>query len=219
MTISSVRRARANVWVRSGRLVFGLFLFALGTVFTLRAELGLSPWDVLADGIRIHTPLSFGRAVIAIGAALILVSLLFRVKPGPGTVANMLLIGFFADHLLNTGVGADLAPGNEVVRVVVLLSGVAVIGLGSALYIGAEMGAGPRDSLMVAVSTRTDLSIRSARTLIEGSALIAGAVLGGRLGIGTAVFALTIGPAVHFFFERFGMDSAGRQLPAESEGH
>lgn len=194
----------------------GLFLFALGTVCTLRAELGISPWDVLADGIRIHTPLSFGQAVIGIGAALILVSLVFGVRPGPGTLANMVFIGLFADMLLATDVGATLDEAHLALRMLVLLTGIAIIGLGSALYIGADLGAGPRDSLMVAVAARTRFSIRTARTLIEGSALVIGALLGGRVGIGTAIFAVTIGPSVHLFFDLFGMDSSGskRETPA-----
>lgn len=211
-----------SIPARVVRLYVGLFLFALGTVCTLRAELGISPWDVLADGIRINTPLTFGQAVIAIGAILIAVSFIFGIKPGFGTVSNMIFIGLFADLMLNTGVGEGLPEQNVVVRVVVLLAGIAIIGLGSALYIGAEMGAGPRDSLMVTVSSRTSLSVRLARTVIEGSALLAGIALGGSFGIGTAVFALTIGPSVHFFFDRFGMDSAGRRpgpLPEGSEGH
>ncbi len=209
-----------TVWVRSLRLVLGLSLFALGVVCTLRAALGISPWDVLADGIQERTPLSFGQAVVAIGAVLILVSLLFKVRPGPGTVANMLLIGPFADLMLATDIGSDLDDGHMAIRIAVLLTGVLIVGLGSALYIGAELGAGPRDSLMVAVHTRTGLSIRVSRTLIEGSALIAGALLGGDFGVGTAVFAVTIGPSVHFFFSRFGMDAAGRRhTPVESEGH
>jgi len=214
--------ANPAAWLRSARLTLGLFCFGLGVVFTLRAGLGISPWDVLADGIRIHTPLTFGQAVIAIGAVLIVVSLAFKVRPGPGTIANMLLIGMFADLLLATHVGQNLDEGHPALRLLILLCGIAIIGLGSALYIGAQMGAGPRDSLMVAVATRTKLSIRSARTLIEGSALLAGAVLGGRFGIGTAIFAISIGPAVHFFFDRFSLDSSGRKMhptPEDSEGH
>lgn len=208
--------------IRWIRLLGGLFLFALGVVMTLRAELGISPWDVLADGIHLHTPLTFGMAVIAIGAVLITVAAAFGIRPGPGTLANMLLIGVFADLMLATDIGAGLDDDRLILRVAVLLGGVAVIGLGSALYIGAQLGAGPRDSLMVTVATRTGWSVRLSRTIIEGSALLLGAILGGSVGIGTAVFAVTIGPSVHFFFDLFGMDGAGKRMPARTiprEGH
>ncbi len=210
---------KEHLIARSVRLLAGLFLFALGVVFTLHAELGISPWDVLADGIQIHTPLSFGQAVIIIGAVLIVVAMLFGINPGPGTLANMLLIGLFIDVLLATSMGAALDQSHLVFRIATLLGGVVIIGLGSALYIGAELGAGPRDSLMVSVASRFKLSVRTSRTMIEGSALLAGAILGGRVGIGTAVFAVTIGPSVHFFFDRFGMDPSGRRVVAEQEGH
>jgi uncharacterized membrane protein YczE len=209
--MQAFNRRATDLPLRTLRLFTGLFLFALGVVMTLRAELGISPWDVLADGIELNTPLSFGQAVIAIGAALIAVSFFFNVRPGPGTIANMIFIGLFADMLLATDIGGGLDDGHLVTRLAVLLGGVAVIGLGSAFYIGAQLGAGPRDSLMVSVATRTNLSVRLSRTLIEGSALIVGIILGGSFGIGTAIFAVTIGPSVHLFFDLFGMDAAGRK--------
>ena len=181
-------------------------MFALGTVMTLRSNIGLSPWDVLADGIRLHTPLSFGGAVIAIGAILIVASLVGGVKPGIGTIANMLLIGVFTDLMLATDVGAGLMDGSLVWRVLLDLGGIAIIGLGSALYIGAELGAGPRDSLMVLLSRKAKLRIGIARAVIEGTALVGGFVLGGTAGVGTALFALGIGPAVDVSFRLFGME-------------
>lgn len=173
---------------------------------TLRSNIGLSPWDVLADGIRLRTPLTFGVAVIAIGAVLIVASLLGGVRPGIGTIANMLLIGIFADLMLATDIGAGLRNGPLVWRVVLDLGGIATIGLGSALYIGAELGTGPRDSLMVLLSRKAKLRIGVARAIIEGTALIAGIALGGTAGVGTALFALGIGPAVDISFRLFGME-------------
>ena len=181
----------------------------------LRAALGLSPWDVLADGVRRNTPLTFGLAVILIGLVLVLGSLAAGIKPGPGTIANMVLIGAFADLMLSTGVGGGLGEGSMLLRVVVMLGGILTTGLGSALYIGAELGAGPRDSLMIAVATRSGLRVGVARAVIEGSALLIGILLGGSVGIGTLVFALGIGPAVDVAFQIFRMDSAGRRRRAE----
>lgn len=204
---------------RSVRLVVGLFLFALGVVMTLRAELGVSPWDVLHDGMELQTPLTFGQAVILIGLLLLVFSLAVGIKPGPGTIANMLLIGVFEDLMLATGLGDDLQEATLVVRIPLLLAGILTIGLGSALYIGAEMGAGPRDSLMVALSKRFGISTRFSRTAVEGSALLAGVLLGGQLGLGTLLFVLTIGPAVQLFFRSFKMDDSGRRaVPPAAEG-
>jgi len=197
------------------RLVLGLWLFALGVVFTLRAELGISPWDVLADGVRLNTPLTFGQAIIAIGAVLVGVSFAAGVRPGPGTIANMILIGLFADLMLATDVGSGLDTSSLVLRLLALVAGIAIIGLGSALYIGAELGAGPRDSLMVTVARRFKLRVGVARAIIEGSALVAGVVLGGDAGLGTALFAVAIGPAVDVAFTLFRMDSSGRQRRSE----
>ena len=173
---------------------------------TLRSNIGLSPWDVLADGIRLRTPLTFGTAVIAIGAVLVIATALGGVKPGVGTIANMVLIGVFADLMLATDVGAALRDGPIVWRVALDVGGIATIGVGSALYIGAELGTGPRDSLMVLLSRTAKLRIGVARAAIEGSALVAGIALGGTAGVGTALFALGIGPAVDLSFRAFGME-------------
>ena len=181
-------------------------MFALGTVMTLRANIGLSPWDVLSDGIRIRTPLTFGMAVIAIGVVLVIASAFGGVKPGLGTIANMILIGVFADLMLATKIGVGLMEGPLVWRVLLNLGGIATIGLGSALYIGAELGAGPRDSLMVLLSRKAKLRIGWARAIIEGTALLAGIALGGTAGVGTALFAVGIGPAVDTAFRLFGME-------------
>ena len=189
----------------------GLWLFALGVVMTLRADLGVAPWDVLHDGLRLRTPLTFGTATILVGVVLVAVSMSLGLKPGIATIANMVLIGVFADLMLATDIGAGLAPGNDPLRFLLLVGGVATIGLGSALYIGAELGAGPRDGLMVLLASRTRLGILGARALVEGSALLAGVILGGSAGVGTVLFAIGIGPAVDISFRIFRMDEEGRR--------
>ena len=181
----------------------------------LRAALGLSPWDVLADGVRVNSPLTFGQAIIVIGLILVLGSLLAGIKPGPGTIANMLLIGAFADLMLASGAGAELPDAEMWLRVTVMLGGIAMTGLGSALYIGAGLGAGPRDSLMIAVATRARIRVGAARAILEGVALLLGFVLGGSVGIGTVAFALGIGPAVDIAFQLFRMDSEGKRRRVE----
>jgi uncharacterized protein len=202
---------------RAIRLLAGLWLFALGTVLTLRASLGVPPWDVLHDGIRQNTPLSFGVAVIAIGVLLVLVSALFGVRPGPGTIANMLLIGTFVDLMLWTDAGADLDDAHMAARVATALAGVAVVGLGSALYIGANLGAGPRDSLMVLAATKLGVRVGVARAAIEGTALLTGWLLGGAVGIGTLLFVVAIGPSVDLFFRLFRMEADGRRAAEVAE--
>jgi uncharacterized protein len=199
-------------WIR---LLCGLFLFATGTVLTLRANLGLSPWDVLADGVRRRTPLSFGEAVISIGFALVLLTWLAGVRPGPGTIANMVLIGAFEDLLLRNGFLAGVVRATISLRTVTCIGGIVMIGLGSALYIGAELGAGPRDSLMLAVARRMRWRIGVARALVEGAAFISGLLLGGKWGVGTLLFAVGIGPSVDVWFRIFKMDAAGRKRRVE----
>lgn len=203
--------------LRAVRLVAGLWLFALGSVLTLRASLGVPPWDVLHDGIRRNTPLSFGVAVIAIGVLLVVVSALFGVRPGPGTIANMLLIGTFVDLMLLSGAGAGLDDAHIALRVATTVSGVLVVGLGSALYIGANLGAGPRDSLMVLAAKKLGVRVGVARALIEGSALLTGWLLGGAVGMGTLLFVVAIGPSVDVFFRIFRMEADGRKASAVAE--
>ena len=144
---------------------------------TIWANIGLSPWDVFADGIRLRTPLTFGTAVIAIGGVLVAATWLGGVRPGIGTIANMILIGLFADLMLATEIGVGLMDGPLALRGLVDVLGIATIGVGSALYIGAELGTGPRDSLMVMLSRRAKLRIGVARAIIEGSALVVGVAL------------------------------------------
>ena len=205
-----VRRsgAAARRWAR---LFLGLWLFAVGTFMTLESGLGLSPWDVLNDGLRRRTPLSFGAAVILVGVVLVLVTTAAGMRPGPGTITNMLLIGAFIDVLLALGITSGASTWPYWAKVVLTIAGIVLVGLGTALYIGAELGAGPRDGLMVLVATRARMRVGVARALVEGTAFLAGALLGGSVGLGTVLFALGIGPAVDIWFRVFRMDSSGRR--------
>jgi len=199
--IPNVRRPLA--WIR---LLAGLWLFALGVVLGLGSGLGVSPWDVLHDGIRQATPLSFGAATVLVGVVLVVVALAFGVRPGPGTLVNMVAIGVFADALLASGFVQDLTAGSLPVRLAAVLAGVGLVALGSALYIGAGLGSGPRDSLMLALAARTGLPVGLIRGLLEGSVLGVGWLLGGVVGVGTALFALGIGPAVQLAFRVLPVD-------------
>ncbi len=197
-SLSTLGRARSPMaWIR---LVMGLWLFAAGVVVGLRSRLGVGPWDVLHDGIRRVTPLSFGTATIVVGVVLLVAGALAGVRPGPGTLVNMILIGVFSDAMLATGIGADLDARGLPVRLVAVVVGVGLVALGSALYIGAGLGSGPRDSLMLAVAARTGLRVGVVRAIIETTVLVAGVLLGGAAGIGTILFAFGIGPAVEVAF-------------------
>jgi len=191
---------RGGVTARLVSLLVGLFLFAFAIVLQLESRLGLSPWDTLHQGIAKHTPLSFGLANICVGAVVLAAAWALGARVGLGTVANAVCVGAFiqgltaipaVDHLSNDSLG---------VRICLLAASMPIIGLGSALYIGAWFGAGPRDSLMVVLGRRSGLRLGIVRTAIELGALAAGFALGGTIGVGTVVFALTIGPAVEAGF-------------------
>jgi uncharacterized membrane protein YczE len=194
---------RPLAWVR---LLAGLWLFAMGVVLGFRSGLGVTPWDVFHDGIRQATPLSFGAATVLVGVVLVVLALAFGVRVGPGTLVNMVAIGVFADALLASGFVQDLAARSLPVR----LAGVGLVALGSALYIGAGLGSGPRDSLMLALAARTRLPVGLIRGLLEGSVLGVGWLLGGVVGVGTVLFALGIGPAVQLAFRVLQIDVPGK---------
>jgi uncharacterized protein len=181
-------------------LVGGLFLFACGIVCFLQSRLGLPPWDVLHQGIAKHTPLSFGLANVVVGIVVLCVAWSLGAKPGIGTIANAALIGGFVIALEPLGVVHALGHTSLPGRIGVLAIGLVLFGVGSALYIGAGVGAGPRDSLMLVGSTRTGARVGVVRVVIESSVLLIGFALGGKVGVGTVVFALLIGPSVEGAF-------------------
>jgi uncharacterized membrane protein YczE len=185
---------------RSAWLVAGLFLFSCGIVAFLESRLGLPPWDVLHQGIAKHTPISFGLANVVVGVVVLFLAWRLGSRPGIGTVANALLIGLFVVFVLPLSVVQDLAGWPLPARIALLAGGLVLFGLGSGLYIGAALGAGPRDSLMLAGALRSGMRIGVSRAVLEGTALVIGFALGGKVGIGTLVFALLIGPSVEASF-------------------
>jgi uncharacterized membrane protein YczE len=181
-------------------LVFGLFLCAAGIVALLESELGLSPWDVLHQGLAQHSPLSYGTANFAVGVAVLGCSWLLGARVGVGTVANASLIGLFIEVLVRIPADDALSDEGLAVRSVVLVVGIALVAVGSAFYLGGALGAGPRDSLMLVLALRSGWRIGVVRTLLESSVVVAGAFLGGTIGIGTIAFALLIGPVLEVSF-------------------
>jgi uncharacterized protein len=193
-------RVRGNVAARSVVLVLGLLVFSVGIVSIYESELGLSPWDVLNQGIAEHTRLSFGTANIVVALLILVVAGRLDVHVRVGTVANAILVGAFVDLLLRIDAVDGLSDRALAVRIALLVGGIAISGVGTALYIGAGMGAGPRDSLMLGITRRVRHRVGVVRTAIEASATVAGFALGGTVGIGTLAFALGIGPAMEVSF-------------------
>ena len=188
-------RLARTVW-----LVSGLFLCALGILAFLEARLGLGPWDVLHQGIAEHTPLSFGVANEVVASVVLFIAWLLGSRPGFGTVANALLIGAFVALVQPLGFVQHLSTWPLPARAGLVVAGLVCFGVGSALYIGAAYGAGPRDSLMLIGAFRSHVRIGVVRALLEASALALGFALGGKVGIGTLAFALLIGPSVEGSF-------------------
>jgi uncharacterized protein len=191
---------RGGKAVRSVWLVAGLFLCALGILCFLESRLGLPPWDVLHQGIAKHTPLSFGAANEAVAVLVLLLAWRLGARVGPGTVANAALIGLFIVFVQPWHVVHHLSTWPLGGRIGLLALGLAFFGSGTAFYIGAALGAGPRDSLMLVGSLRTGARIGVVRGAIELGALAIGFGLGGTIGIGTLAFALLIGPSVEASF-------------------
>jgi uncharacterized membrane protein YczE len=190
--------------IRLSRCIAGLFLFGAGIAFILDAHLGAAPWDAFHQGVSELTGISVGKVIVLTGLALLLLWIPLRQRPGVGTILNALEIGFVVDLV------EPLIPdtGNIVIRVVYLAGGIVLMGIGSGLYIGAGLGPGPRDGIMLGLSRR-GISVRVARTVIEATVLVAGWLLGGTIGVGTVAFMLTIGPMVQFFLPRLSLPPRG----------
>jgi uncharacterized membrane protein YczE len=193
-------RLRGGARTRFALLFSGLFLFAAGIVALLDSDLGLSPWDVLHQGLARHTPLSFGAANIAVSVAVVLLAWILRAPIGIGTVANAVFVGVLVQVLSSYPPGSALDSQPLHVRIGLLLAGLLLMGIGTGLYLGANLGAGPRDSLMVVGATRTRFRIGVVRATLEIAVLVSGALLGGTVGIGTLAFAIGIGPSVELSF-------------------
>lgn len=178
---------------RIPQLLIGLFLYGVAIAMMIRAGLGVSPWDVLGQGVSIQTGLAFGLVTNLIGLAVLLLWIPIREKPGLGTVLNVLLIGPSAE------VGLWLIPPQTELWAQVLLftGGLVLLAIATGLYIGARFGPGPRDGLMTGIHRRFGVRIWVVRTAIEVVVLAAGWLLGGTVGLGTVAFALFIGPLVN----------------------
>jgi uncharacterized protein len=212
--VKDAPRLRGSLAVRLVALFGGLLLFGLAIVFMLESRLGLPPWDVLHFGIAKHTPMSLGVSGIVLGLVIVAFTWLEGTTPGFGTIANAVVIGASIDVLRSFGAIDGLSESVLGVRIALLAAGVLLFGIGSAFYIGAGMGAGPRDSLMMVLSRRTGKRIGLVRGAMEITVLLSGLALGGIAGIGTLTLALLVGPVVELAFwllVKLGLAVPGRR--------
>lgn len=189
-------KAGTFLLVRYLVLLFGLSLLSLGILLSVRARLGVSAWTVFHLGIAKHIGWTQGQVSQAVGLVIILVSLLLGIRPATATVLNMVLVGKIYDWLD----AANLigAPSSMAARYALLLLSIWVMSVGTCLYISVSLGAGPRDSLMLALTNRSGWRIGRVRNSIELTILAVGALLGGPVGIGTLLYSFGIGPALEF---------------------
>lgn len=199
------------------RLFVGLFLYGFTMAMMVESTLGLDPWDVFHEGVTRHVGLSFGQVVIATGAVVLLLWIPLRQLPGVGTVANVVVIGLAAD----LGIAVIAQPDDLWLRSLLLVGGIVGNGFAGALYIGAALGPGPRDGLWLGLVRRTGRSVRLWRTVIEVTVLAVGFALGGTVGVGTVLYAVTIGPIVQAFLPLVQVEvpprrRGGEEVSAES---
>jgi uncharacterized membrane protein YczE len=187
VTVSPLRRIP--------QLLAGLWLYGASMALQIRATLGLDPWDVLHEGLTKITGLSFGTITALVGLVVLLCWIPLRQRPGVGTVSNVIVIGVAVDvSLAILPNPAELLP-----RILFLAAGIVLNGLAAAVYIGARLGPGPRDGLTTGFCARTGTSLRLVRTVVELTVLAIGWLLGGTIGVGTVLYAVTIGPLTQAF--------------------
>jgi len=176
-------------------LFFGLFIFGLGDSLLIQSNLGNAPWSVLAQGLAKTFALSIGLSTFIISAIVLLLWVPLKEKPGFGTISNIVIIAAAIQ------LGIDFIPETQITSIglVYVFIGIALVGAGSSLYITCGLGPGPRDGLMTALHHKSGIRVGRVRLAIEGTVLVLGALLGGTLGIGTALFALLIGQSIAVF--------------------
>lgn len=194
-----------NYVKRITKLIFGLFLYSLGSFLTIQANIGLAPWEAFSMGGAYLTHLSYGNIVVITGLIIIVIDFALKEKIGFGTILNAILIGKFVDLIQFTNIIPKIS--NLGLGLLMLLLGQVVICIGSYFYIGSSLGCGPRDALMVALGKRIPkIPIGAIRGLLEGTVLIIGWLLGAKVGIGTAIYVLGIGFTLQFTFKLLHFD-------------
>lgn len=194
------------------QLTLGLVIYGSSLAMVIRATLGNAPWDVLHQGMARHLPITLGQAVIIASVVVLLLWLPLRERPGLGTVANAVAVGLAADAAL----AVLVTPDSLVARVALMVAGVALNGVATAMYLGAQLGAGPRDGLMTGLHRRTGLSLGLVRTGLEGTVVVLGFLLGGLLGLGTLLYAVAIGPMTQLLLPWFVVELDPDRVSASS---
>jgi len=188
------------------RIQVGFFLFGLAITLMIRGNIGTSAWAVLEVALAQRIGISIGTMTVLMGFFVLTGAVLMREKMGWGTLGNILSIGPWEDMWLSI---IPSVENNLLLQVGMLLLAIFLMGLASAIYIGVDAGAGPRDSMMLAIKRTTGISIRAARAIIEVTVVTIGWLLGGPAGIGTVVFAVLVGPSVQFGFKIFNVHPHG----------
>lgn len=179
--------------------LMGYAFVSFGTILFLYSDLGLNSWGLLHQGLSLRTALTFGQASQAFGLFLVITCLFFKVVPGIGTILNMYFIGKFIDLIDSFSI--IRTPDSLILKFAMLLSGTVIMAYGMFFYLKENLGAGPKDGLMILLNKKSGLDIGLVRTGMEVSAVIAGYLLGGKFGIGTIISALLLGPVLNFIFK------------------
>lgn len=187
---------------RYAYMIAGFFVLAAGVQTTVQAGLGVSPWDVFHLGVAGRTGLTLGQVSELVGLIIVAVTWPLGVRPRLATILNMVLIGVFIDWLARLGIVPQ--PQSFLAALVQVTAGYLLLGAGTGFYLSAGLGAGPRDSLMLVLTRRTHRTVALVRTIMEGSVLGVGWLLGGPVGWGTVIGVLLVGPATHGALEAFG---------------
>ena len=190
--------------LRFVRLFIGLFVCAIGIVMTINANLGLAPWDVFHQGLANRVGITIGQATIIVGVFFVILDSVLGERIGWGTLFNMFFLGIFIDFLMINNI-IPICQG-IISGLIMIVSGMFIIGIGCYLYIGAELGSGPRDGLMVALTKRTNKSVQFLTNFIQIFALVGGYFLGGYVGIGTLITVLSFGYFIQLAFKIFKFD-------------
>lgn len=185
-------------FIRFLRLNFGLFLYGLGIVVTMRANVGYAPWEVLHSGISQTLGVSIGLVNTAVGVIIVVIVCLLGEKIGLGTIFNMFMIGLFMDLIISLNIIPLIH--NFWLGTIILILGLFIISFGTYFYISSAFGAGPRDSFMVAIRRKTRLPVGFCRGILEVTVVIVGWLLGGMVGLGTIISAFAIGLCVQITF-------------------